>query len=48
MQLAEQIEIQDLLALGDVMHLADDNLQLAAVLKSPLFGINEDQLYELA
>ena len=48
MQLAEQIEIQDLLALGDVMHLADDDLQLAAVLKSPLFGMSEDQLYELA
>ncbi|MBL6781261.1 MAG: UvrD-helicase domain-containing protein, partial [Candidatus Puniceispirillum sp.] len=48
MQLAEQIEIQDLLALGDVMHLADDDLQLAAVLKSPLFGMSEDQLYKLA
>jgi len=36
------------LALGDVMHLADDDLQLAAVLKSPLFGMSEDQLYELA
>jgi len=48
MQLAEQIEIQDLLALGDVMHLANDDLQLAAVLKSPLFGMSEDQLYELA
>ena len=48
MQLAEQIEIQDLLALGDVMHLADDDLQLAAVLKSPLFWMSEDQLYDLA
>jgi len=48
MKLAEQIEIQDLLALGDVMHLGDDDLQLAAVLKSPLFGMSEDQLYELA
>ena len=48
MQLTEQIEIQDLLALGDVMHLAEDDLQLAAVLKSPLFGMSEDQLYSLA
>ena len=48
MQLAEQIEIQDLLALGDVVHLPVDDLQLAAVLKSPLFGMSEDQLYELA
>jgi ATP-dependent helicase/nuclease subunit A len=30
------------------MHLADDDLQLAAVLKSPLFGMSEDQLYDLA
>ena len=48
MKLAEQIEIQDLLALGDVMHLAEDDLQLAAVLKSPLFGMTETQLFELA
>lgn len=48
MRLSEQIEIQDLLALGDVMHLGDDDLQLAAVLKSPLFSMSEDQLYELA
>ena len=48
MKLAEQIEIQDLLALGDVMHLPDDDLQLAAVLKSPLFGMTEDELFTLA
>jgi ATP-dependent helicase/nuclease subunit A len=48
MKLAEQIEIQDLLALGDVMHLTDDDLQLAAVLKSPLFGMDETELFNLA
>ncbi len=48
MKLAEQIEIQDLLALGDVMHLNDDDLQLAVVLKSPLFGMDEEQLFDLA
>ena len=48
MKLTEQIEIQDLLALGDVMHLPDDDLQLAAVLKSPLFGMTEDELFTLA
>ena len=48
MKLAEQIEIQDLLALGDVMHLGADDLQLAAVLKSPLFDITENQLFILA
>lgn len=48
MRLVDQIEVQDLLALGDVALLPDDDLQLAAVLKSPLFGISEDQLFDLA
>ncbi|MDB2390963.1 double-strand break repair helicase AddA [Alphaproteobacteria bacterium] len=48
MRLADQIEIQDLLALGDVALLPDDDLQLAALLKSPLFGISEEQLFDLA
>lgn len=47
MQLAEQIEIQDLLALGDVMLLPEDDLQLACLLKSPLLGVDEDTLYAL-
>ena len=48
MRLENQIEIQDLLALGDVITLPDDDLQLASVLKSPLFGMDEDQLFGLA
>ena len=48
MKLEEQIEIQDLLALGDVMLLPEDDLQLAVLLKSPLFGMDEDQLFALA
>ena len=48
MKLAEQIEIQDLLALGDVVLLPEDDLQLAAVLKSPIFGLDEDELFSLA
>ncbi|ADE39504.1 UvrD/REP helicase [Candidatus Puniceispirillum marinum IMCC1322] len=48
MRLVDQIEIQDLLALGDVALLPDDDLQLAALLKSPLFGISEAQLFDLA
>ncbi|MGB2533741.1 MAG: double-strand break repair helicase AddA [Candidatus Puniceispirillum sp.] len=48
MRLVDQIEIQDLLALGDVVLLPDDDLQLAALLKSPLFGISEEQLFDLA
>ena len=48
MTLNDQIEIQDLLALGDVMVLPEDDLQLAAVLKSPLCGFDDKDLYELA
>ena len=48
MRLEEQIEIQDLLALGDVMMLPEDDLQLASVLKSPLCGLDDDDLYRLA
>ena len=48
MKLEDQIEIQDLLALGDVMLLPEDDLQLAAVLKSPLIGIDEETLFTLA
>ncbi|HWT30326.1 MAG TPA: 3'-5' exonuclease, partial [Propylenella sp.] len=38
----------DLLALADVMLLAEDDLQLAACLKSPLIGLTEDELMRLA
>ena len=48
MKLAEQIEIQDLLALGDVVLLPEDDLQLAAVLKSPILGLEEEDLFALA
>ena len=46
--LNSQIEIQDLLALGDVCLLPEDDLQLAALLKSPLFGCDEEALLALA
>ena len=48
MRLDQQIEIQDLIALGDVCLLPEDDLQLAALLKSPLIGISEDDLMQLA
>ena len=48
MVLAEQIAVQDLLALCDVMLLPEDDLALAAVLKSPLIGLVEDDLLDLA
>lgn len=46
--LAEQIAVQDLLALCDVLLLPEDDLQLAALLKSPLLGLSEDSLFGLA
>ena len=48
MRLDQQIEVMDLLALGDVCLLPDDDLQLAAVLKSPLIGLSEEALMALA
>ncbi len=46
--LTEHIAIMDLLVLGDALLLPDDDLSLATVLKSPLFGFDDDQLYRLA
>jgi ATP-dependent helicase/nuclease subunit A len=46
--LTEHIAVMDLLALGDALLLPDDDLALATVLKSPLFGLDEDQLFTLA
>ena len=48
MALKNQIEILDLLALGDVCLLPEDDLQLAVLLKSPLIGLSEEALMELA
>jgi ATP-dependent helicase/nuclease subunit A len=42
------IAVLDLLALADVMLLPQDDLQLAACLKSPLVGLGEDELLQLA
>ncbi len=46
--LTEHIAVMDLMALADCLLLADDDLALASVLKSPLFGLTEKQLFELA
>lgn len=48
MRLIEQIAVQDLLALIDVLLLPEDDLQLAALLKSPLGGLSETELCDLA
>jgi ATP-dependent helicase/nuclease subunit A len=45
--LAEHIAIMDLLALADALLLPQDDLALASVLKSPLFGVSEDELFDL-
>ncbi len=46
--LTEHIAVMDLVALGRVMLLPEDDLSLAALLKSPLFGFGEDDLFRLA
>ena len=46
--LTGHIAVMDLLALADALLLPDDDLALASVLKSPLFGLNEEHLFTLA
>ncbi len=48
MVLTDQMAVMDLVALGRVLLLADDDLTLAAVLKGPLFALSEEELFELA
>ena len=47
MVLTEQIAVQDLISLGKFLLLPNDDLSLAEVLKSPLFGLDDDDLTEL-
>ena len=46
-RLLEQIAIQDLVALGEFLLLPTDDLTLATILKSPLFGLDDDDLFRL-
>jgi ATP-dependent helicase/nuclease subunit A len=46
--LTEHIAVMDLMALADALLLSDDDLALASVLKSPLFDLSEEQLFDLA
>ena len=48
MKLTDQIAVEDLIALGNFLLLPDDELTLAALLKSPLFDWDDDLLYALA
>jgi len=47
MVLTDQLPVMDLVALGNALLLPEDDLNLATVLKSPLFGLSEDQLFAL-
>src|SRR5229473_2137850 len=46
--LTEHIAVMDLMVLADALLLPDDDLALATVLKSPLFGFDDDDLFEIA
>ncbi len=48
LKLAEHIAVLDLMVLADALLLPGDDLALATVLKSPLFGFDEQALFELA
>ena len=47
MVLSEQIAVQDLISLGKFLLLPEDDLSLAEVLKSPLFGLTDADLENL-
>jgi ATP-dependent helicase/nuclease subunit A len=48
MQLTEQIAVEDMIALGEFLILPEDDLALAAILKSPMFGLDDDDLLTFA
>ena len=48
LNLGQELAIQDLLAMTRFALLPQDDLNLAALLKSPLIGLDEDQLFSLA
>jgi ATP-dependent helicase/nuclease subunit A len=47
MTLLDQIAVMDLIAFCRFLLLPDDNLNLAALLKSPLIGVTEEELFDL-
>jgi ATP-dependent helicase/nuclease subunit A len=48
MVLSDQLAVMDLVALGRVLLLPEDDLSLATVLKGPLIGLGEEELFDLA
>lgn len=47
LKLLEQISVQDLISLGHFLLLPSDDLSLAEVLKSPIFGLDDNDLFQL-
>jgi ATP-dependent helicase/nuclease subunit A len=48
LMLTEHIAVMDLIALADALLLRADDLALATVLRSPLFGFSDDELFSVA
>ena len=48
LMLTEHIAVMDLMVLADALLLPDDDLALATVLRSPLFGFSDNDLFALA
>ena len=48
LMLTEHIAVMDLMVLADALLLPEDDLALATVLRSPLFGLTDDDLFTLA
>ena len=46
--ISDEIAVMDLIALGRFVLLPEDDLTLAVVLRSPLVGLTEEELFELA
>ena len=46
--LTEHIAVMDLMALAEALLLPQDDLALATVLRSPLFGFSDEDLFEIA
>lgn len=47
LRLTDHIAVKDLIALGRVVLLKEDDLALSSLLKSPFFDVSEDQLFAL-
>lgn len=48
LSLADHVAVKDMVALGRVVLQPEDDLSLAALLRSPVFGLTEDELFRLA